>query len=399
MIINDYFSPEMVSVNPDSITLHEQTSDTKSPSSLYALSSCLMDTASGRVLYSKDADKQLPMASTTKIMTCILALESGKINDIVSVSKYAQTMPDVQLNICEGEQYYMKDLLYSLMLESHNDTAVAIAEHIGGSVEGFATLMNNKATELGLTNTHFVTPNGLDADGHYTTARELCSIASYAIKNADFLTIINTPSHSFKSIDGKRSFTVNNRDAFLSMYDGAIGIKTGFTGKAGYCFVGAATRNDTTLVSSVLASGWPPNKSYKWHDTKTLMNYGFDYYTSTSLLNGNYSSASIQNGITLYPLRVQDSNNHSGSITKTVDIAFSADCKLPVTESDNIYLKLTLPEYLSPPIKEGTVVGNASLIVNDNVMYQYPIYSVTTADKIDLEDTGKLILRMFMPFN
>ena len=126
------------------------------------------------------------MASTTKIMTCILALEKGSPKDIVTVSKYAASMPDVQLNMQSGEQFRLADLLYSLMLESHNDTAVAIAEHIGGSVKGFAKLMNQKAAELGCNKTHFVTPNGLDSDKHYTTAYELCLIADYALKNSDF---------------------------------------------------------------------------------------------------------------------------------------------------------------------------------------------------------------------
>jgi len=209
---------------------------------LNSLSALLMDGENNRVLYEVNGYKELPMASTTKIMTCIIALEQGNLNDVVTVSSYAASMPDVQLNIRQGEQYYLKDLLYPLMLESHNDVAVAIAEHIGGSVEGFATMMNDKARALGCNNTNFVTPNGLDADGHYTTARDLAVIASYAIKNEDFIKITNTPSYQFKEINNKRSFNVTNKNKFLYMMDGAIGVKTGFTSKAGYCFVGALKR-------------------------------------------------------------------------------------------------------------------------------------------------------------
>ncbi len=240
---------------------------------LYAQSAVLMDADNGRVLYEKNGFQEMPMASTTKIMTCIVTLENASPDDVVTVSKYASTMPDVQLNIAGGEQYLLRDLLYSLMLESHNDVAVAIAEHVGGSVEGFAAMMNAKAKELGCEHTHFVTPNGLDADEHYTTAVELAKIASYAIKNEEFLKITNTAAWEFKDLKKSRSFSVSNKDRFLYMYDGAIGIKTGFTGKAGYCFVGAVDKNDKTFVSAVLASGWPPHKNYKWSDTTELMDY------------------------------------------------------------------------------------------------------------------------------
>ena len=245
---------------------------------LHAQSAVLIDAENGRVLYGKDETKELPMASTTKIMTCIIALEQGNLEDVVEVSSYAASMPDVQLNIKKGEQYKLKDLLYSLMLESHNDSAVAIAEHIGGSVEGFAALMNQKAADLGVYHTHFVTPNGLDAQGHYTTAADLARIGAYAIQNDEFLEITNTSSYSFSDVKGKRQFQVSNKDAFLTMMEGAIGIKTGFTGKAGYCFVGALKRKDKCFVSVVLASGWPPHKKYKWADTKKLMQYGIDNY-------------------------------------------------------------------------------------------------------------------------
>ena len=222
---------------------------------LNSLSALLMDGDNNRVLYEVNGFQEMPMASTTKIMTCIVTLEQGNLNDVVTVSSYAARMPDVQLEIRQGEQYYLKDLIYSLMLESHNDVAVAIAEHVGGSVEGFATMMNDKARELDCNNTNFVTPNGLDAEGHYITARDLAVIASYAINNKDFIAITNTSSYQFKEIKKGRGFSVSNKNRFLYMMDGAIGIKTGFTGKAGYCFVGAVKRLDRTLISVVLGCG------------------------------------------------------------------------------------------------------------------------------------------------
>ena len=228
---------------------------------LNSLAALLMDAENNRVLYEVNGYQEMPMASTTKIMTCIIALENGNMEDVVTVSSYAAGMPDVQLNIRAGEQYYLKDLMYSLMLESHNDSAVAIAEHIGGTVEGFATMMNDKARALGCYDTNFITPNGLDAEGHYTTARDLAVISSYAIQNKEFIDITNTSSYQFKELKKGRSFIVSNKNKFLYMMDGAIGIKTGFTGKAGYCFVGALKKPDRTLISVVLGCGWPPRKN------------------------------------------------------------------------------------------------------------------------------------------
>ena len=168
--------------------------------SLNARYACVMDADSGRILYNKKSEEKVPMASTTKIMTALLVLESHRQADTVTSSSRASSMPKVRLGMRAGMQYRMSDLLYSLMLESHNDTAVAIAEHIGHSVEGFASLMNKKAAEIGLSQTHFVTPNGLDADGHYSTAADMCRLAAYAVRNKDFLSLVQTKSQDRKSV-------------------------------------------------------------------------------------------------------------------------------------------------------------------------------------------------------
>ncbi|MCR2020894.1 serine hydrolase, partial [Blautia pseudococcoides] len=177
--------------------------------SLYATSAVLMDADSGRILYEKNGFEKRPMASTTKIMTCILALEKGNAEDIVTASAYAASRPKVHLGVAEGETFRFGDLLYSLMLESHNDAAVMIAEHLGGSVEGFADMMNAKAGELGCEDTYFITPNGLDASVtvgeeqkvHSTTAADLARIMRYCIKESpcreEFLNVTRTASYSF----------------------------------------------------------------------------------------------------------------------------------------------------------------------------------------------------------
>lgn len=370
-------------VSPQTITsenLGITASDTE-PSNMYAKAYCLIDADSNRILTSRDADMKLPMASTTKIMTCIIALENGDMDSIVTASQNAASMPDVQLNMKAGERFKLQDLLYSLMLESHNDTAVAIAEHIGGSVEGFAKLMNLKAEELGLGNTHFVTPNGLDADQHYTTAYELCCIASYAVQNEDFMEIIQTPSHQFSNYDNTRTYSVNNKDAFLTSYSGAIGIKTGFTGNAGYCFCGAARRNNVTLISSVLACGWPPNKSYKWSDTRKLMDYGFK----------GYQQATVTPSTPLHGIKVSDGKEALVPIKRTSTDSFN----ILMSKDDIITVSYELPEKLSAPVRSGDIIGYEKYTINNGLYVSIPIVASKTIQKTDVRYFANILVRMF----
>ncbi len=337
---------------------------------LYAQSAVLMDADNGRVLFEKNGNTEMPMASTTKIMTCIVTLENAKLDEVVTVSKYASTMPDVQLRINEGEQYRLEDLLYSLMLESHNDVAVAIAEHVGGSVEGFAKMMNEKAKELGCEHTNFVTPNGLDADGHYTTSVELARIASYAIKNAEFLKITNTSAWEFKELKKGRSFSVSNKDRFLYMYNGAIGVKTGFTGKAGYCFVGAVDSDGKTFVSVVLAAGWPPHKSYKWSDTTKLMDYGMKNFELKQIFDGNK---------VFDPIYVKDGKNNY------VELYYEGDISLLMNKNEVVKVVYKVPKALKAPVTAETVVGSAKYYIGKELIREIPILTKTGVEKIDFK--------------
>ncbi len=357
------------------------TKNTAPPSGMNAKSYCLIEADSKRILVAKDQNNRMPMASTTKIMTCILALENGRPDDIVTVSDYAASMPDVQLGMKSGDTFYLKDLLYSLMLESHNDTAVAIAEHIGGSVEVFARMMNDKAAELGCTDTNFVTPNGLDAREHYTTAYELCLIASYAIKNQSFLDIISTSSHQFGNCSGTSSYQVYNKDLFLTSYDGALGIKTGFTGNAGYCFCGAAKRGDLTLISSVLACGWPPHKTYKWLDTKKLMDYGFNSFKNVTL-----SADSV-----LSPITVYDGQCTSVRLRRTGNTSFS----IPLTKSDTIKICYEIPDCLTAPVRQGDIIGYENYLINDKTFVKIPLAAQNDVKKIDMNYIMHVMSKLF----
>jgi len=348
---------------------------------LYALSALLMDASNNRVLYEENGDKKLPNASTTKIMTCIIALENGDLDSIVTVSSYAASMPDVQLNIRKGEQYYLRDLLYSLMLESHNDTAVAIAEHIGGTVEGFATMMNDKARELGCFSTNFITPSGLDAEGHYTTARDLATIASYAIKNEEFLKITNTASHTFSEIKKGRKFTVTNKNKFLYMMDGAIGVKTGFTNGAGYCFVGALRKPDRVLVSVVLGSGWPPHKNYRWADTKELMNYGIKNFELKKIFEKKtFDPVFVQNGQKRYEQLVMKDDN---------------GLTMLIGKHETVKVEYEIPEKLLAPVEADSVVGYARYYINDIPYKEIPIFTAEDIKKIDFAFCLKEIFKLW----
>ncbi|MDE7325309.1 MAG: D-alanyl-D-alanine carboxypeptidase [Lachnospiraceae bacterium] len=357
------------------------------PQGLYSYASCLLDGENDRVLFEKHGNEPLPMASTTKIMTLIVILEHASMDDVVTVSKNAAAQPDVQLNIRSGEQYRLGDLVYSLMLESHNDVAVALAEHVGGSVEGFCALMNAKAAAMGLVDTCFETPNGLDADNHHTTAVELSKIASYAIKNPEFIKITNTSSYQFNELTTNRSFTVTNKNRFLYMMDGAIGVKTGFTGKAGYCFVGALKRGEHTLIATMLACGWPPNKNYKWSDTKKLMEYGLNHFRRTSFLE---RAEFFVNGEEVLSGEFDPENEKitipvTGGVADSVAAASEGLLPKPLllAEWEQPCIEVSYRTQLTAPVGEGEVVGSVTYLIDGEEYASCFIRTLEEVPKID----------------
>ena len=338
---------------------------------LYAKAALLLDGDNNRVLYQQNGYDKMPMASTTKIMTCIYTLEVGNLNDEVVISRKAASQPKVRLGVKEGEKYLLKDLLYALMLESYNDCAVAIAEHISGSVETFCKNMTSKARDLGAHDTSFQTPNGLDAKEHYTTARDLAVVSAYAIKNPDFLEIINQRSYSMTDVSGNRSFCLHNKDLFLDMYDGAIGIKTGFTNGAGYCFVGAVKQEKKTFVSVVLGSGWPPYKGWKWKDTCKLMDYGMEHFSRRKIIDQSISLGNIlveQGKQEMVPIELKD------------------ECELLLGEYENVTWKLKIKKKQTAPIKRGEVLGFVIIKVNGKEYQKLKIVSKKEVKEITYED-------------
>lgn len=234
----------------------------------------LINANTGKVVYAKNENVRHANASTTKIMTCILALENCKLNEKVTFSPYAASIEPSKLYANAGEVFYLKDLLYSLMLPSHNDTAVAIAEHVSGSTAKFVNLMNKKAAAIGCTNTHFATPNGLDFGyDHYTTASDLAKIARYAIKRNMFRKLISTGYYSFSNLNTGRTYYIGTTNALLGNLPGVQGMKTGYTNKAGYCFVGLSySQKGNTYISVVLGGS---SSASRWEDSRRLLTYAY----------------------------------------------------------------------------------------------------------------------------
>lgn len=367
--------------------------------SLYAQSAVLMDGDSGRILYEKDGYQIMPMASTTKIMTCILALENGDMNDMLTVSSYAASMPKVRLGVQDGERYRLEDLLYSLMLESHNDSAVVIAEGIGGSVEGFADMMNQKARDIGAYDTFFVTPNGLDAtamfqgaDGraveraHSTTAADLARILRYCIvespRREEFLTITRADSHQFADGDGRRSFGCYNHNAFLNMMEGALTGKTGFTGSAGYCYVGAVKRDGELYIVALLACGWPNNRSYKWSDMKELVSYGLEHYEYRDVWKEPQRTELLVEGGVPW----DESPDGEAYVALQADYGGQEPgLSLLLREDEEVVMTVDTVKSLTAPAPAGTVAGTVTYTLNGEVVKSYNLVTVRDVEEQDLE--------------
>lgn len=373
----------MIILSVPGVTVQAEGED--GPSDLYARSAILMDADTGRILFEKNGNEQMPMASTTKIMTLLVTLENADLEGTVQVSSYAASMPDVQLNIREGEKYRLKDLCYSLMLESHNDSAVAIAEHVGGSVEGFAAMMNQKARDLGCYHTHFITPNGLDAQDEYgthsTTAEDLARIMRCCMQNETFLSITREPSWSFSDLDGTRSFTVNNKNAFLNMMEGALTGKTGFTNGAGYCYVGALEREGKRLIAVVLACGWPNHRTWKWSDTTKLMNYGLEHFHRETV---------GEEELLLKPIVIM--GGQADTVRASADVRME---EILLKDDDTVAVDVLMPDALDAPVQAGEIVGTVIYYVNGEVLDLFPIYIEDDAPVIDYEWCFWQIFRSF----
>ncbi|WP_082652088.1 D-alanyl-D-alanine carboxypeptidase family protein [Gorillibacterium timonense] len=243
-----------------------------------AEAAALVDVASGRILFSKQGEKRMRIASTTKIMTAIIAIEYGHLSDKVTVSKNAFGKEGSSIYLKLGEEMSLNDLLYGLMLRSGNDAATAISEHVGGSQDGFVYLMNRKAEELGMSGSHFANPSGLDANDHYSTANDMVRLAAYALKNSTFREIVKTKSKRVSREDEPWDTVWTNKNKMLTLYPGSDGVKTGFTQLSRRCLVSSATRNGQQLAAVTL------NDGSDWADHSRMLDYGFQNYPQQTIV-------------------------------------------------------------------------------------------------------------------
>ena len=309
------------------------------PLSVSAESAILIDAARGEVLFEKNASEQMPMASTTKIMTALVALEQASPDLEIEISPQAVGIEGSSIYLVAGETLTLGELLSAVLLESANDAATAVAIALGGSVEGFAALMNEKARELGLENTCFQNPHGLDDENHYTTAAELAIIAKCALENEWILQTVSTRKMTIPhdGTDGVRLLVNHNK--MLRFYDGAIGVKTGFTKKSGRCLVSAAERNGVRLIAVTL------NAPNDWNDHTALLDYGFSVRTSVTLCEANEICL---------PLDVVGGTHSAVTVSNAQPLITS----LPADHA-TIQKTVELPRFLYASVETGEVVGYA----------------------------------------
>lgn len=305
--------------------------------SVSAKSAILIEASSGEVIFAKNPDEKLSMASTTKIMTALVALENSDPNKAVKVSPLAVNIEGSSIYLFPGEEMSLLDLLYGMLLESANDAAAAIAIEVGGSIEGFAALMNKKAEELGLQSTHFENPHGLDGKDHYTTARELAIIAREAYLNPTLKEIFSTYKKTIPLNSGDGERLLINHNKLLKRYEGATGIKTGFTKKSGRCLVSAAEREGLEFIAVTL------NSPDDWSDHAKMLDLGFACYESRLL---------CKMGEACYTLP------SVGAIEDHVILATADEIRAIVPRnSGDIRCVLELPRFVYAPIGAKEAVG------------------------------------------
>lgn len=323
--------------------------------SVSAQACALIDAESGRVLYQVQGDTALPMASTTKIMTALVALEQGEMEDVVTIDAQSAGVEGSSLYLMEGEHLTLQQLLYGLMLESGNDAAVAIAAHVGGSVENFVGMMNDRAAQLGLSHTHFENPNGLPADGHQTTAVELARLAAEALRLEDFAAIVSTHKMQIPYRDQPGQFRyLTNSNRLLQSYPGCIGVKTGYTKAAGRCLVSAAERDDIRLVCVTL------NAPDDWQDHTMLLDAGFAEVERRTFVHQEEFCKQVP---------VVGGHGQQVQVVPAGDLT-----AVGLSEQlDRAEMEVQLPEFLYAPIHKGQQVGCVTITTADGIRQEVPL--------------------------
>ena len=354
---------------------------------LYAKAAVLMDADSGRVLYDLCGDEQLPMASTTKIMTLIVTLENADPEDTVMVSSYAASMPQVHLGIRSGEQYRLKDLMYSLMLESHNDSAVAIAEHVGGSVEHFAELMNRKAAEIGCRNTYYITPNGLDAaeDGriHSTTARDLailgCEILNKHVEITEYTKLTYGKFQHTSTGKGETEMVSSNNLTRGKFYTESDGLIVGSNSEDGYAMVATVSDGKTRSVAVIVGA---KDENYRAAEIKKLLEYGLSGFEYRKIETA---------GTFVRKINIKDGES------KKIKTEAAADFSVLLNKNDfdKIERKVEITKTVKAPAQKGQVVGEVIYKIGDRELGRVDI---VLSEDMDKAGWFTLLIRRILAF-
>ncbi len=322
-----------------------------------ARGACVIETTTKRKLFAQNENKKMPMASTTKIMTAITAIENCKdLDEKFEVSPKAVGVPGTSLYLRKGDTYSTRDLLYALMLISGNDASVAIAEHVAGSTSEFVTMMNDLSRKIGATNSHFANTHGLDADGHYTTAYDLALITSYALENDTFREIVSTKNTRITKADGEHRY-LKNKNKLLFTLDGCIGVKTGYTDDAGRCLVSAAEKDGMRVVCVVL-------------------NCGPMFPESADLLTECLNTYKLVNLTDLYDFKreieIVDGRKNTAKIGVSGDFVYP----LSQAELERVKIAYTLPQNLQAPLEKGAEIGKTEIFLDNNLLFSQKIFTI-----------------------
>lgn len=343
------------------------------------------DRKSGKVIYGKNENKRTAMASTTKIMTAIVLIENADLNQTITVSAKAAGTGGSRLGLKHNDKITMKDLLYGLMLKSGNDAAVAIAENVGGSIEKFADLMNEEAKKIGLDNTHYVTPHGLDNPEHYTTAYELAKLADYALKNEIFAKVVNTKNYTV-TINGYPK-NITNTNELLGYLDGVNGVKTGFTNNAGRCLVTSVNRNEFEIITVVLQAD---TKKIRTTDSISLIEYVYKNYELINIkeiVDKQFQEWCLinQNRIVINKCKNNNIELYKTQLSNNI---------IPIkkTDKDNINIEINNLYYFEAPVEKDRIIGTLKVMLNDEVIEVVDIKVKNLIERKDVIDYFKLFL-------
>ena len=344
------------------------------------------DRISKSMIIGKNEDVKSAMASTTKIMTTIVILEKADLNEKVTVSAKAGGTGGSRLGLKRGDKTSVRDLLYGLMLRSGNDAAVALAEHVGGSVKGFAELMNEKAIELGLTNTHFVTPHGLDDANHYTTALELAKLTDYAMDNETFAKIVGTKSTTIYINNQSRQ--INNTNELLGVLNGVVGVKTGFTNNAGRCLVTETKRNNMDIITIVLGAD---TKKDRTKDSVNLIEYTFSKYKMYNLEEQIIEEFNKWKNINEKRILITKGKQNNPKLA----LGAIEKATIPICDNDKIEYSINALTEVEAPVEQWNVMGTLTVKLNGEILENIDIVNVNEVQKRDWKDYFKIVLNTY----